>query len=229
MTGTSAAEKETPGSRADKLHRGRNVVLAFTMQVTPSPYTHHKCVEVRQLGWVREKVRQLQRGVGLHHAGDTFTTHTTNVSRLRQSGSVRKKVGQLQCGVGCHHASTTHVSRFKQLKWARERVRQLQCGVGLYHAGQPLVRQHSAFYVCQPNSKCGVGDGESACLQLRWAAVPTHCPHHVCHMLPFFFFTMCAAWFTILRIADGLLIADCGLRIAESACLQQQDQHSVHP
>ncbi|KAL0038700.1 hypothetical protein WJX79_003808 [Trebouxia sp. C0005] len=32
MTGTSAAEKETPGSRADKLHRGRNVVLAFTMQ-----------------------------------------------------------------------------------------------------------------------------------------------------------------------------------------------------
>ena len=33
MTGTSAAEKETPGSRADKLHRGRNVVLAFTMQV----------------------------------------------------------------------------------------------------------------------------------------------------------------------------------------------------
>ena len=34
MTGTSAAEKETPGSRADKLHRGRNVVLAFTMQVS---------------------------------------------------------------------------------------------------------------------------------------------------------------------------------------------------
>lgn len=34
MTGTQAAEKETPGSRADKLHRGRNVVLAFTMQVS---------------------------------------------------------------------------------------------------------------------------------------------------------------------------------------------------
>lgn len=34
MTGTQAAEKEAPGSRADKLHRGRNVVLAFTMQVT---------------------------------------------------------------------------------------------------------------------------------------------------------------------------------------------------
>ena len=33
MTGTQAAEKEIPGSRADKLHRGRNVVLAFTMQV----------------------------------------------------------------------------------------------------------------------------------------------------------------------------------------------------
>ena len=33
MTGTQAAEKEEPGSRADKLHRGRNVVLAFTMQV----------------------------------------------------------------------------------------------------------------------------------------------------------------------------------------------------
>ena len=33
MTGTQAAEKEAPGSRADKLHRGRNVVLAFTMQV----------------------------------------------------------------------------------------------------------------------------------------------------------------------------------------------------
>ena len=37
MTGTSAAEKEIPGSRADKLHRGRNVVLAFTMQVSLSP------------------------------------------------------------------------------------------------------------------------------------------------------------------------------------------------
>lgn len=36
MTGTQAAEKETPGSRADKLHRGRNVVLAFTMQVSHS-------------------------------------------------------------------------------------------------------------------------------------------------------------------------------------------------
>lgn len=32
MTGASAAEKEIPGSKADKLHRGRNVVLAFTMQ-----------------------------------------------------------------------------------------------------------------------------------------------------------------------------------------------------
>ena len=47
MTGTSAAEKETPGSRADKLHRGRNVVLAFTMQVTPSPHTPQMC---RSLG-----------------------------------------------------------------------------------------------------------------------------------------------------------------------------------
>ena len=35
MTGASAAEKEIPGSKADKLHRGRNVVLAFTMQVSP--------------------------------------------------------------------------------------------------------------------------------------------------------------------------------------------------
>ena len=39
MTGTSAAEKEIPGSRADKLHRGRNVVMAFTMQVAPCPST----------------------------------------------------------------------------------------------------------------------------------------------------------------------------------------------
>lgn len=36
MTGTQAAEKEEPGSRADKLHRGRNVVLAFTMQASTS-------------------------------------------------------------------------------------------------------------------------------------------------------------------------------------------------
>lgn len=33
MTGSAVAEKEEPGSRADRLHRGRNVVLAFTMQV----------------------------------------------------------------------------------------------------------------------------------------------------------------------------------------------------
>ncbi len=36
MTGAQAAEKEVPGSRADILHRGRNVTLAFTMQVSPS-------------------------------------------------------------------------------------------------------------------------------------------------------------------------------------------------
>ena len=54
MTGTSAAEKETPGSRADKLHRGRNVVLAFTMQVTPPPHTTNLS-RFRQLGWVRQK------------------------------------------------------------------------------------------------------------------------------------------------------------------------------
>ena len=34
MTGAAVAEKEVPGSRADRLHRGRNVVLAFTMQVS---------------------------------------------------------------------------------------------------------------------------------------------------------------------------------------------------
>ena len=33
MTGAQAAEKEVPGSKADMLHRGRNVALAFTMQV----------------------------------------------------------------------------------------------------------------------------------------------------------------------------------------------------
>ena len=33
MTGAQAAEKEIPGSKADMLHRGRNVALAFTMQV----------------------------------------------------------------------------------------------------------------------------------------------------------------------------------------------------
>lgn len=32
MTGAQAAEKEVPGSKADVLHRGRNVALAFTMQ-----------------------------------------------------------------------------------------------------------------------------------------------------------------------------------------------------
>ncbi|KAL3138696.1 hypothetical protein ABBQ32_006450 [Trebouxia sp. C0010 RCD-2024] len=32
MTGAQAAEKEVPGSKADMLHRGRNVALAFTMQ-----------------------------------------------------------------------------------------------------------------------------------------------------------------------------------------------------
>ena len=35
MTGAQAAEKEIPGSKADMLHRGRNVALAFTMQVRP--------------------------------------------------------------------------------------------------------------------------------------------------------------------------------------------------
>lgn len=33
MTGAQVAEKEVPGSKADMLHRGRNVALAFTMQV----------------------------------------------------------------------------------------------------------------------------------------------------------------------------------------------------
>ncbi len=35
-----------------------------------------------QFGWVREQVRQLQCGVGLYHAGDTFTTHTPHVEEL---------------------------------------------------------------------------------------------------------------------------------------------------
>jgi len=35
MTEAQAAEKEVPGSRADTLHCGRNVALAFTMQVSP--------------------------------------------------------------------------------------------------------------------------------------------------------------------------------------------------
>ena len=39
MTGAQAAEKEVPGSKADVLHRGRNVALAFTMQVSLSPHT----------------------------------------------------------------------------------------------------------------------------------------------------------------------------------------------
>ena len=39
MTGAQAAEKEVPGSKADVLHRGRNVALAFTMQVSLSPLT----------------------------------------------------------------------------------------------------------------------------------------------------------------------------------------------
>ncbi len=39
MTGVQAAEKEVPGSKADVLHRGRNVALAFTMQVSLSPHT----------------------------------------------------------------------------------------------------------------------------------------------------------------------------------------------
>lgn len=39
MTGAQAAEKEVPGSKADVLHRGRNVALAFTMQVGLSPDT----------------------------------------------------------------------------------------------------------------------------------------------------------------------------------------------
>ncbi len=39
MTGAQAAEKEVAGSKADVLHRGRNVALAFTMQVSLSPHT----------------------------------------------------------------------------------------------------------------------------------------------------------------------------------------------
>lgn len=46
MTGAQAAEKEIPGSKADMLHRGRNVALAFTMQVCLVTLT--LCIDVRR-------------------------------------------------------------------------------------------------------------------------------------------------------------------------------------
>lgn len=66
------------------------------------------------------------------------------------------------------------------------------CVFDLHHAGQPLVRQRSASYVCHPNSKSGVVDGGSACLQLHWAAVPTRASNHLFHMLRLLGGTTCA-------------------------------------
>ena len=79
MTGAAAAEKEVPGSRADMLHRGRNVALAFTMQVTPSHLTGHAVsLHVR---WV--SIRPMQNMAG--HCADAQHGKVQNVNLPRES------------------------------------------------------------------------------------------------------------------------------------------------
>jgi len=70
------------------------------MQVTPSPHTHHM-LRNWQFGWVREQVRQLQCGVGLHHTPTTHPPHTHHTPTTHPPHT--------------HHTPTTHESRFRQL------------------------------------------------------------------------------------------------------------------
>lgn len=114
MTGTSAAEKEIPGSRADKLHRGRNVVLAFTMQVgsprcpppppPAPPYTH--VLGSCSTGNIMQQILHMLDLLTLHCHFEAPCWSRCQLLRIPVTLAVNKREEVVRLPVACYRSVT---------------------------------------------------------------------------------------------------------------------------